>query len=359
MPKAFKAFVTKGNVLVLTVVAITQFLGIAWADQVVMKNGDRVTGSIVKKDAKNLVIKTEQFGVITTTWDQVASVTADKPLNIVLQDGKALEGTMTTANGKVEVSAEGAKLTVPPAEIATLRDAAEQKVYERLLRPGWGQLWAGAGSIGFAGTSGNARTSTFTTGLNAARATNTDRTSLYFNAIKASALLNGKSADTAQAVRGGFAYDHNLNPRLFMNLFNDYEYDRFQNLDLRFVVGGGLGFHAVKTERSRLDLLGGGDFNRSSFSTPFVRKSAELYWGDEYAYKLSSATSLVQSFRMFNDLTNMGYIRVNFDLGLSTKLTKWLSWNMSVSDRYLNHPAPGRKTNDFLYTTGLGINFAM
>jgi len=43
---------------------------------------------------------------------------------------------------------------------------------------------------------------------------------------------------------------------------------------------------------------------------------------------------------------------------LSTKLLKWLSWNIALSDRFLSDPAPGRKTNDFLYTTGLGIAFA-
>ena len=57
-----------------------------------MKNGDRVTGSIVKKDGKNLTIKTEQFGVVTTAWDQVESITADKPVNVVLQDGKTAPG---------------------------------------------------------------------------------------------------------------------------------------------------------------------------------------------------------------------------------------------------------------------------
>ena len=36
----------------------------------------------------------------------------------------------------------------------------------------------------------------------------------------------------------------------------------------------------------------------------------------------------------------------------------WLTWNLSLSDRYLSNPVPGRKTNDFLYTTGLGIAFA-
>ena len=61
---------------------------------------------------------------------------------------------------------------------------------------------------------------------------------------------------------------------------------------------------------------------------------------------------------MFNDMSNSGSYRVNFDLGTSTKLSRWLSWNVTLSDRYLNRPAPGRKTNDLLYTTGLGISFA-
>ena len=74
--------------------------------------------------------------------------------------------------------------------------------------------------------------------------------------------------------------------------------------------------------------------------------------------ELNAATSLVQSFRMFNDMSNAGDYRVNFDVGASTKISKWLTWNVSLSDRYLNNPAPGRKTNDLLYTTGLGITFA-
>jgi putative salt-induced outer membrane protein YdiY len=332
--------------------------GIGWADQVLLKNGDRVTGTIVQKDGKNLTIKTDQFGVITTSWDQVESITAEKPVTVVLQNGQTVQGTLATTDGKIQLATQSTKLDVAPAEITTIRDDAAQKAYERLQKPGWGNLWTGTASVGFAGTSGNARTLTFTTGINAARVTKTDKTSIYFSAIKASALANGKNADTAQAVRGGLGYDHNLTPRLFVNVFNDYEYDKFQNLDLRFVLGGGLGFHAVKTERSRLDLLAGADFNHSSFNTPLTRNSAEIYWGDEYSLKLSGASSLIQSFRMFNDVSDTGTYRVNFDLGVSTKLSKWLNWNVALSDRYLNHPAPGRRTNDFLYTTGLGITFA-
>jgi hypothetical protein len=332
--------------------------GLSWADQVTMKNGDRVTGSIVKKDGKTLTIKTTLFGEVTAPWDQVASVQADKPVNVVLEDGQKAQGTIATKEGKLDVTTKTTTLHVEPSEVTAIRDDAEQKSYERMLKPGWGQLWAGTGSIGFAGTAGNARTLSFTTGASAVRITHSDKTSLHFEAIKSTALIDGKTAETARAVRGGIAYDHNANQRLFVNVFNDYEYDRFQNLDLRFVLGGGFGYHAYRSDNSRLDLVAGADYNRSSFATPEVRKSAELFWGDDYTLKLNGSTSLVQAYRMFNDLSHTGIYRVNFDLGLTTRFAKWLSWNVSLSDRYLNTPALGRKTNDFLYTTGVGIVWA-
>ena len=343
--------------LLSLVVPASLLLSTAWADQVVMKNGDRVTGTIIKQDGKTITVKTDNFGIVNAPWDQVASLKSDQPVNLVLKDGKTLVGTVAPSEGKVEVTTKDTKLDVSPGEVATIRNAGEQKAYERLLNPGFFQLWSGGGSLGWAGANGNARTLSFTTAFNAARLTNTDKTSIYFNLIKASALINGQTGSTAQAVRAGIGHDHNVSARLFVNVFNDYEYDRFQDLDLRFVIGGGFGLHAIKNERSVLRLLGGFDYDHSSFSTPLPRNSAEAFWGDEYTLKLTGTSSLIQSFRMFNNLSDTGAYRMNADAGFATKVKRWLSWNLSLSDRYLSNPVPGRKTNDWLYATGLGITF--
>lgn len=334
------------------------FLTSARADQIVLKNGDRVTGTIVKKDGKTITVKTDHFGVVTTDWDQVESIKASEPVTVVLQDGRSVQGTVNTVNETVEVATPSGTVTTAPTGVTAIRDAEEQTAYERLQHPGWLDLWAGTATLGLAGTSGNSETLTFTTGVNAARVTNTDKTTLYFNAIKASALVNGVSAQTARAVRGGIGYDHNINPKVFFNAFNDYEYDRFQNLDLRFVIGGGAGYHAIHTDLSTLDLLTGFDYNHSHFDTPLTNSFGEFYWGDQYSRKMGAATSLVQSFRMFHDISAFGAYRSNFDVSAVTRITKWITWNVSLSDRYLRHPAPDRKTNDFLYSTGLGITFA-
>src|SRR5689334_25072349 len=92
-------------------------LASASADQLTLKNGERVTGAIVKKADKSITIKSDAFGVITAPWDQVVSITADKPLTVVLKDGKSVSGTLATTGGKVEVATADTKVAVEPAEV--------------------------------------------------------------------------------------------------------------------------------------------------------------------------------------------------------------------------------------------------
>jgi hypothetical protein len=208
-------------------------------------------------------------------------------------------------------------------------------------------------------TRGNAVATTMATALKADRSTRNDKTTAYFNQIYSKGRgSDGITASTANAVRGGWAYNRNLKPRFFVNLFNDYEYDAFQSLDLRFVLGGGLGYTPVKNDKTQLDLLGGAAYNHEKYSTPLTRNSAEFYWGDNLTHKFTKFTSLTQSFRMFNNLTNTGDFRMNFDLGTATTLRKWLSWQLTFSDRYLNNPLPDHVKNDVLFTTGLRFSFA-
>jgi hypothetical protein len=333
------------------------------ADQVVLKNGDRITGEIVKKDAANLTFKSDVFGLVTLPWDKVESLSAEKPVFVVLPNNRTVLATITTKQDRVQIAAADATQDSSLADLLALRNSDEQTAYERMLNPSWTQLWAGTASLALAGAQGNAKARTFTTGFNAARVTSTDKTTVQLNAIRSSATVDGLSAATAQAIRGGWGYNRNIGSRLTWNTFNDYENDRFQNLDLRFVLGGGLGVIVWQSERGRLDLQGGGAYNRETFSASgtrpeFTRNAAEAYAGDEFTFKLSPVTSVFQSSRTFANLSRTGEYRVNFDVGTNTKLFRWLTWNASISDRYLSNPVPGRKRNDFLYSTGLGISFS-
>jgi hypothetical protein len=327
------------------------------ADQITLKNGDRVTGAIVKKDGATLTIDSLHFGKVTLPWDQIDTITTDVPAYV--QIGGANEvGTFNLSGGQMTITpTSGGVHSVNVAEVQAVRSNAEQAAYERFLDPGLTDLWIGSANLGLAGTAGNARTKTFTFAGNATRPTMTDKATVYFSAVSASALVVGTDTATAKAVRGGWAYQRDIRPRVFGNIFNDYEFDRFQSLDLRFVLGAGAGYHAIVRESTKLDLLAGLDYNRDKFSTPLTRNSAEFSWGDEFNHKLNNTVSLVQSYRMFNNLNNTSNYRINFDFGAAARLAQWLTWNVIVGDRYLRNPIAGRLRNDVLYSTGLGVRF--
>jgi putative salt-induced outer membrane protein len=329
---------------------------VAFGDQITMKNGDKITGTIVKKDGDALTIKTDQFGTVTTSWAKVDSIVSTTPETVVAQ-GKTVQGTINTTDGQVAIVSQGQTTTVPPADITAIRNADEEKAYERLQNPRWDQLWSGNASFGLAGSTGNAITQTITAAVTAARTTNTDKTSIYFNDIKSSATVTGVNSETAQSVRGGWAYTHDVSARFFFGASNDWESDRFQALSLRWVVGATGGYHLIKGKRAALDLLLGGDYNHAAFYTQ-TQKFGEGTVGDTFTFKLNGTTSITQDVHYFDDFAATKNYRMNFDLGATTKISRWLTWNLAFSDRYLNEPVPGLKKNDIIYTTGLGVIFA-
>jgi hypothetical protein len=145
--------------------------------------------------------------------------------------------------------------------------------------------------------------------------------------------------------------------------FTDFEYGEFQHLDLRNVLGGGLGYHVIKTANTQFDIFGGGAFQQEYFSaippsTPaLTRKIGEAVTGEFLNSQLSARTTLSETFNFYPNLSDTGNYRFALDLTSATKLKNWLSWQVTYSDRYLSNALPGLKKNDLLLSTGLRLTF--
>ncbi|HEY6390941.1 MAG TPA: DUF481 domain-containing protein [Bryobacteraceae bacterium] len=330
-----------------------------FAGQITMKNGDRFTGAVVKLDGKNLVLKSDYAGVISVPWDAVASISSSEPLSLTLQDGQLLVGQVSTSDTKFVIETKSAgTISAEKDAVKMVRSQAEQAEADRYLNPRIVDLWAGFLDFGYSAARGNSSTNNLAVSANAARATTRDTIAVHFTSLYSSNKVAGKSILSANAMRGGINYNLNLRPKLFVFGSVDLEFNEFQNLDLRFVPAGGFGFHAVKSERTAFDLFAGGALNREFFSTGLKRTSGEVLVGDDLVYKLSSITSLHQRLVFYPNVSRPGEYRTNFDLSAATALKKWLAWQLSVSDRLLSDPLPGRKKNDFIFTTGFRVTFA-
>jgi putative salt-induced outer membrane protein YdiY len=148
-----------------------------------------------------------------------------------------------------------------------------------------------------------------------------------------------------------------VNERLFAFGLTELDYDKFQGLDLRFVPGGGFGFHWIKNDRTRFDLFGGGSLNREFYRDNVTRTSGEVILGEELFHQIIEAMHVEHKLSFFPNMTNTGEYRINVDNALVTRLTRWFSLQLSLSNQLNSDPIPGKKKNDLLFTTGLRFSF--
>ena len=359
----------------LSVLATTLLLfaasGPLRADTVTLKNGDKLTGTAVKLEGGKLTFKTAYAAdPIAIAWDQVDNLVTSQPLVLPTPKGNlTITGVERNETGLIVTTPSGPE-TLAPAVITVLRSPADQQAYEASLHPGWAHAWAGAANVSLALARGNSNTATFGAGLTAARATRTDKTSLYFNTLY-SENANSIPSTSANSTGGGLRYDHNVNPRLFVFGSGDFLNNALQNLDLRSIVGGGFGWHASKTAKQTFDVTGGLVWTHENYAafytanatpppaetlTPAVTNSfAALDFGEQYTRKLGAGSQFTEQATIYPDLSTLSNYQFTVNSAFSTKLGKIFSWVTTFNDNYTSFPPAGTLDNDIILTTGLGV----
>jgi putative salt-induced outer membrane protein YdiY len=177
------------------------------------------------------------------------------------------------------------------------------------------------------------------------------------------ALLYGTSEDAAGVkttsanlgrLDGRYAY--NLSPKVFGFGSLGFNYDRLQDIDMRSVLAGGLGYHVINTPADRFDLLGGLTYNHTKYVAETV-DAAELLLGEESSHKISEGTSVMQRLSVLPNLSETGEYRLQFTSGLSTKITDTLNLTVTLTDNYQTNPQPGIARNELLFITGISVSF--
>jgi putative salt-induced outer membrane protein len=337
-------------ILLVLVMVLVVFRADAWADHLVLRNGDMLTGTLTSQSPTDVTIQTELAGRLTIKRADIASLTTSQP----------------------------------PLDAQRQAPAA---------------AWQGAVNAGWDVSRGNGETATVSTYGTATRLGPSDRLGMFGSYLFSNIGSGAEAVTTAKAVRGGARYDHDLTRAVFAFGFGEAEHDPPQLLDSRTVVGGGAGAHVRKTATSQFNVFGGVSYARDRYtevvttepvapptsgapSTPpgqggtppgqarrggappavvrteTSRQLGEFLVGEDWYQQLSDGVSSSQSFRYFPAFGNAQDYRLSLDLSLSAQLNGWFHWNVTVADRYLNiPPAGGAVQNDLWLSTGLGVTF--
>jgi putative salt-induced outer membrane protein len=363
---------------ILCALFVIVFASAALADQVTLKNGDRLTGNIVSGDGKTLLLKTDAGGDVTLKWDSITSIESTQTLTVTTKDGKRAAGTVATSGGQLVV-AGGAPIAF--ADVTAVRNDAEQKAFdlatERMAHPRFNYFWGGIFDTGLALTRGNSDTLSFTLDTKAVRATPRDKLTLYANYVYATAqtppppAINAVTTTTANLFQGGLRGDLNISPRAFVFATADFTVNELQHLTLRQVYGGGVGYHVIKNDKTVFDVFAGGDYDRDEFGSYLLANptpppatvivashtlnSAEIMAGEEFDSHLNKRTMLNERLVFFPNLSHTGDYRIQFNSSLAVQMKTWLSWQTSFQDSYISYPPPGLKGNDLVLSTGLRV----
>lgn len=342
------------------------------ADQITLKNGDRVSGKIVTTDAKTVTLNTDFAGTIKIDRTLITAISTDAPLNVTLKDEGKMQAQVTGPTDELKIKkSDGTALTVKADSLVAIRDDASQHAWEReeerLLHPRLNDFWSGFITLGIANSSGNASTTSMTTAASATRVAGRNKMAVNFAQIYARQSTTLPYGETANRLGGSFRLDRDLSKRIFVFGINAYDFDKFLDLNLRMSLGGGFGYHVWQGKRGFFDLAGGGNWNRETFDvtklvdngqyTTLTRNSGELTLGQEFGYQPLSRLKINEKLSIYPNLTQTGEYRMNFDTNASVPLYKWLEFNVGFSSRYLSNPPVGKLGNDTVLSTGIRASF--
>src|SRR5258708_5205363 len=294
--------------LILTILSLSLFSLSVFADQLTLKNGDRLSGTIAKSDddAKTLLIKADLAGEVTVKWDAITAIVSSQPLHIMLSDGRMIVGRVSTTDGILEVATDGG--TVPAAHdaVKAIRDNATQAEIDRLQHPGLRDYWSGLFDLGLSLTEGNSSTAALTIAGKASRVVPKNKLTLYYTELYSRDSNESPARTTANAIHGGVRDEFNLKPRVYVFAFTDFDEDALQHLDLSNVLGGVFAYHVITPKKTQFALFAGGSFNQEYFASYTIanpapppvllfepsqsRHSAELVPADAPSIKLGTRT---------------------------------------------------------------------
>lgn len=352
----------------LTILGLSSF---CFADRITLKNGDRLTGTITSADGKAIVLHTDAAGDVTIKFSEVQEIQSDQPMHVSLKGGQTAVGAVTTTDDKIAIArASGGVVEANKTDVTGM---AQESLYQKSLHPGLMHGWNGGANVGFSVARGNSETENLALAFNAVHPTLNDKITIYASAIDTKNDLASPTT-VASLTQGGLRYDRNLRPRVFVFAAGDFMSNALQSLDLRQVYTGGFGYHAIKSEKTILDFLGGLNYTHETYSNgpavpgtlPIVYTSygktdrfVALTLGEELNKKLGKSSLLTQNVDFYPNLQQTGEYRFTFNIGTVTKIHKWFGWQNQFADIYVSNPPLGtRSKNDVIFTTGLNISFS-
>lgn len=285
----------------------------AFAEEIILQNGDRITGNILSDDASVLTIQSDALGTLSIDRAFVQAPAYNK---------EGLSGS--------------------------IQEAEEQKQHA--------VEWARKLSIGYQKTGGNTDKNQLNSGVDIKRKTDSDEwagnASLYYS-----------SADNkmdAQKSYGSLRYSYFFgDAKAFHHFYKlEADHDRFANIDYRLLPSTGIGYWFSGQEKYKFmqELAIGHEHTAYRNNIPRSRQTVimpRVFYNKNFFKDFWTEIDFI----MYVPMDSFDQYRLRSENSIVYLLTERLSWRLSLINEYNAVPAADAEKNDYRVIYALEYGF--
>lgn len=319
-----------------------------FADRISLKNGDALTGTIVRMEEGILVFETAYAGTLKIQWEQIDQIEVASSLKVVLADQTTLIGeSKATKTGQMKLKmgaiVETASFNLKQVQAINPPPPETRKV-----------TLHGGINVGFSGTSGN--TDTESQHIDAEVVARTEQ-----NRYTAGVEYNREKDEdelTTKNYLGYAKYDHFLSQKWYAYAHTLFEKDEFEDLNLRSTIGLGMGYQFFESEQMNLYLEAGPSYLNEDYETGEDSDTLSGRWAllfDRYLYK-----DWVQFFHFqegYQGLEETDNFVFRSKTGLRFPLGERMRSTIQYNFDWNGNPPPDTEEKDTKYIITLGYAF--
>jgi putative salt-induced outer membrane protein YdiY len=314
----------------------------AFADKIEFGDGNVLQGTVSSFEKDAVIFSTSYAKKVKIPVDQIKTISTDKAVTLKMTNDSVLRGKLTTLDdGKVAIILEPVGKTVP---------------FE------WGQIkhinkppgsWSGNFSLGGTIQTGNVERVNITGGFDAKREWEHDRFKIRF--------LHNYAEDnkeiTSRNTFGALKLDHFFTENFFTGLSIELLKDKFKDVNLRAIMGGGFGYRFWNDSVKTLEVeLGVTYFSEDLVVGPDDQFAAGRV-GVTYSYKLLENLLFNDYLLYYPSFEDPKEYRLRNEASLISQLG--MGWSLKISHIFDQNsdPTPGIEDKDHLFIFAIQYTF--
>jgi putative salt-induced outer membrane protein YdiY len=316
------------------------------ADEIFLKNGNRISGEVLNMTEDKLTIKTLYAGEIGIKWTEIANLKTEKEISVLLTDGTIIKGSPKGFEQDKMILATSTVLEPISFSIADVKSINPLKEPAVKIKT--------RANVGVTYTSGNTEKDTehFDGEFTARTEKNRYTVGGELNRTEES------GTKTENNSLGYLKYDHFLSKKWFAYSNALFEKDKFKDLSLRSVLGIGSGYQFFETPVTNLSLEAGINYVSEDYiDTPDNSYSAGRWAINWDRYFHDKAFQLFHFHEGFVSIEDTDDLFIKSRTGVRVPLFKNINATLQYNIDWEKTPSPGRKKTDRALMFTLGYLF--